>query len=106
KIMLDPYRKKLTLVIAVWVALMGALTAGCSRNDATGTTTDRVIPAEITPSLLPTPTLAAPANFDPLRPPTPVVLPSPAPSSGDQTDIPTEAVEAELEAAPLTPADD
>ena len=104
--MLDRYLKKLTLVTAVWVALMGVLTAGCGRNDATETATDRVIPVETIPSLLPTPTLAAPANFDPLRPPTPVVLPSPTPSSGDQTDIQTEAVEAELEAAPLTPADD
>ncbi len=42
-------------------------------------TAERSVTVETGPTLLPTPTLAGPTTVDPLRPPTPVVLPSATP---------------------------
>lgn len=62
-------------VLAITV-LLGLLVAGCGGNEPAGRSP---IAAAVTPGLLPTPTLALPVNVDPLRPPTPIVYPSPTP---------------------------
>lgn len=113
----SPGRAALAWLLAL---LIGGLLAGCggSANTPSGGE-DRageavaVAPTEPAATLLPTPTLAAPSagvTADPLRPPTPVVLPSATPlgnpvatpdeSPGDAASPADVAVEAEVEIIP------
>lgn len=86
--------------LALLVALVGLGLAAC-RGASGGETpaADRAAPVATTPGLLPTPTLAAPGSetaaitADPLRPPTPVVLPSATPL-GAPAEAPDEAAAA------------
>ena len=80
------------------IVIAGLALAACRGASGVETpVTERAVVAEATPDLLPTPTLAAPGSqpaaggtADPLRPPTPVVLPSATPL-GAPADAPDEA---------------
>ena len=86
---------------ALLILIFGLWLAAC--RGATGGTTpvaERAVPVETTSALQPTPTLAAPGDEpavptegDPLRPPTPVVLPSATPL-GAPAEAPDEAAAA------------
>ena len=76
------------------------LLSGCGASDSAEPPTTQQVTATTAPQLLPTPTLAAPAEFDPLRPPTPIVQSSPTPLPGAPSDLPTEPAEALIDAAP------
>ena len=88
-----------------WGTLSAALCAvlllsGCGASEATDPPTAPQATATTASPLLPTPTLAVPAEFDPLRPPTPIVQSSPTPQPGSPSDLPTAAAEAGIDAAP------
>lgn len=85
----------------VVIALLGLLIAGCGEDKAA----ERSLIATA-PGLLPTPTLALPGNVDPLKPPTPIILPSPAPPGGALPETVAEAHSASAESTPVpTPTD-
>lgn len=67
----------------VLLALFSGLAAGCRADSKSA---DRLPDAGSTLQLLPTPTLAVPGSVDPLRPPTPIVFPSPTPAGATPGD--------------------
>ncbi len=87
-----------------WPAAVAAgvtfLLIGCAAPKSAGSPLAQQVTATAAPQLLPTPTLAVPAEFDPLRPPTPIVQSSPTPPSGSPSDRPTETAEVLIDAAP------
>lgn len=72
------------------LVLVACTVAACSESPASSShsTGNRVLSTDIEPELLPTPTLAQPTAEDVLRPPTPIVLPSPTPADGGQATQP------------------
>ncbi|HMT22326.1 MAG TPA: tetratricopeptide repeat protein, partial [Promineifilum sp.] len=85
------------------IAILGILLAGCGLAERSISTAGRST-NEATPALLPTPTLAAPVLLDPLRPPTPNVLPSPTSLPGATTAEPAPAEPIELPVVEPPPA--
>lgn len=78
--------------------------SGCGPEASSDIPPERLVTIEPAPQLLPTPTLAAPANFDPLRPPTPIIMPSPTPLGSDIVATPAEPIEANIDEAPIETA--
>ena len=85
------------------IAILGILLAGCGLAERSISTAGRST-NEATPALLPTPTLAVPVLLDPLRPPTPNVLPSPTSLPGATTTEPAPAEPVELPVVEQPPA--
>jgi soluble lytic murein transglycosylase len=82
-------------------ALAAVFLSGCGPDASSDLPPERLVTIEPAPQLLPTPTLAAPANFDPLRPPTPIIMPSPTPLGSDIVATPAEPIEANIDEAPI-----
>lgn len=90
-----PKSKAVTFPLAFFALIVTLLAAGCRGQASTEPTVQ--VPSNV-PGLLPTPTLAAPGSVDPLRPPTPIVMPSPTPLSSDVIEMPSEMEQPNLEA--------
>lgn len=93
--MCKPKSKAVTFPLALFALIAALLAVGCRGQTSTEPTAQ--VPSDV-PGLLPTPTLAAPGSVDPLRPPTPIVMPSPTPLSSDVIETPSEAEQPNLEA--------
>ena len=99
-------RPKRQTAAALFVLVASLIIAGCRPQDPAEPATQPQATLPVTSAtLLPTPTLAAPGSVDPLRPPTPIVMPSPTPLPSDIIEIPLEPEQPNLDAAANQAAD-
>lgn len=87
---------KFELLALFGLLILTLFVASCGGNEPAARAP---IAADVTPDLLPTPTLAAPGSTDPLKPPTPIVLPSPTPW-GATDEAPAETIDAPADVSP------
>ena len=92
-------------LLALAIALFGGVLAGCGPDSTANVPAERSSITESGPQLLPTPTLAVPGSIDPLRPPTPVVMPSATPAGESPEYSPEATSDAIIEAAEMPATD-
>ncbi len=97
-----PNCKAVVLPLALFALVASIFITGCrAQAPDEPTAQSPVTNTADSPTLLPTPTLAVPGSVDPLRPPTPIVMPSPTSPASDIVEIPVETnLEAPIEVQP------